>query len=384
MRILQVIEFFSPLHGGGSVEIAYQLSRVLAQRGHTVTIYTTNFELDEEYIDSLEGLKVYPFRSIRLGRLGFGFHFAPGMIDKLRKESNSFDIIHMHNYITFQNIVACHYAQKYKIPYLLQAHGGIARKLGRKWVNKVLDTLFGYRILKGPSKVVAVSNAEAQQYKEMGIDQNKVAIIPDGLDIESFNSLPTPGQFKSKNNMKEKRMVLFLGRIHKIKGLAFLVESFSELVKGIEDVTLVIAGPDAGYENELRRLIKTKNCHDKVRFTGYIGGREKLSAYVDADVLVYPSIYEVFGLVPLEAIMCGTPVIVTDNCGCSEWVKNSDAGYLVKYGDVLGLKEKMMKCLMEDSKAKWMAQQGQKYISNNLQWANVVLEVEKTYASCMK
>lgn len=384
MRILQVIEFFSPLHGGGSVEIAYQLSRVLAQRGHTVTIYTTNFELDEKYIDSLEGVKVYPFRSIRLGRLGFGFYFAPGMIHKLRKQIKSFDIIHMHNYITFQNVVACHYALKYKIPYLLQAHGGVTRKLGRKWVNKVNDTLFGYRLLNGASTTIALSNTETEEYKRMGIDRDKIAMIPNGLDIESFNNLPPRGQFKSKNNISEKRMVLFLGRIDKIKGLAFLVESFSELVKEIEDVTLLIAGPDAGYEKELRGLIKTLDCSDKIKFTGYIGGSEKLSAYVDADMLVNPRPDEVFGLAPFEAIMCGTPVIVTDDCGCGEWIKNSGAGYLVRYGAVLGLKERMARCLTDDAEAKTMVRQGKEYIRSHLQWAQVAHEIEDIYAACIR
>ena len=152
--------------------------------------------------------------------------------------------------------------------------------------------------MKGASKVIAVSNTEAQEYKEMGIDQNKIALVPHGLDIESFNSLPTPGQFKRKNKIREKRLVLFLGRIHEIKGLAFLAESFSELVKEIEDVVLVVAGPDAGYEKELRELIKARGCSDRIKFTGYIGGEEKLSAYVDADMLVNPRLDEVFGWVP--------------------------------------------------------------------------------------
>jgi len=380
---LQVIGFFSPLHVGGSIEVVYQLSRALAQAGHEVTIYTSDFELDQEYIDSLDGVKVYPFRGVGLGRLGLGFYFTPGMIRKLRNEVKGFDIVHIHEYISFQNIVAYYYARKYDIPYVLQAHGCIARVMGKQMINRMFDILFGYRILKGASKVIALSNREVKEYKQMGIDQDKIAMIPNGLDIELFNDLPAPGQFKERNDIKEKRIVLFLGRIHKIKGLAFLVESFSELVKEIEDVVLVLAGPDDGYEEELRGLIKTQNCHDRVKFTGYIGGQEKLSAYVDADVLVYPSIYEVFGLVPFEAIMCGTPVIVTNDCGCGDWVKESGAGYLVKYGDVFGLKETIMKCLTDNDEVKKMAQQGKEYISNNLDWAQVVREIENIYAACI-
>lgn len=381
MKILQVVQFFSPRYGGGSIEVAYQLSRALAQTGHEVTIYTSDFKLDQEYIDSLEGVKVYTFRSVRDPIL-FGGPFTPGMIFRLRKEIKNFDIIHMHEYITFQNTIACYYARKYDIPCVLQAHGCIARKLGKKWVNKIYDVFFGYRILKAASRVIAVSNGEVAEYRQMGIDQDKIAMIPHGLDIKLFDTLPTPGQFKEKSNLKGKRMVLFLGRIHKIKGLAFLVESFSELSKETEDVVLVVAGPDDGYEEELRGLISSLGCSGKVKFTGYIGGQEKLSAYVDADVLVYPSIYEVFGLVPFEAIMCGTPVIVTDDCGCSDWIKESGAGCLVKYGDVSGLKETIMKCLTDNAEVKKMVQPGREYIGNNLDWAQVVRKVEDVYASC--
>jgi glycosyltransferase involved in cell wall biosynthesis len=74
---------------------------------------------------------------------------------------------------------------------------------------------------------------------------------------------------------------------------------------------------------------------DKVRFIGFMS--PLAAAYQDADVLVYPSTYEIFGLVPFEALLCGTPVIVTDDCGCGEIIKEAGCGYLVHYGDVAGL-----------------------------------------------
>jgi glycosyltransferase involved in cell wall biosynthesis len=209
MKIFQVIQVFSPLYGGGSIEIAYQLSKVLAQRGHTVPIYTADFDPDEEHIDSLEVVKIYPFCCIRLRRLGFGFYFASGMLYELRKQIKSIDIIHVHNYITFQNVAACYYPQQNKIPYFLQAHGGVARKLGRKWINKISDTVFGYRILMGASKLIAVANTEPQEYKEMGTDKNKIVLVPHGLDINSFSNLPPRQKFKKKNDIREKRWVCF-------------------------------------------------------------------------------------------------------------------------------------------------------------------------------
>jgi glycosyltransferase involved in cell wall biosynthesis len=83
------------------------------------------------------------------------------------------------------------------------------------------------------------------------------------------------------------------------------------------------------------------HLNENILVTGLLSENEKIEALVDADVLVYPGILEIFGLVPFEAIMCGTPVIVADDCGCGEVIREADCGYLVKYGDIKDLKEKM-------------------------------------------
>ncbi|MDD5590360.1 MAG: glycosyltransferase [Dehalococcoidales bacterium] len=381
MKILQVIHFFSPIHGGGSIEAAYQLAKALTQRGHEVTIYSSDFEMDHKFTNSLKSVRVYHFHSI-LPRQLHGLIITPGMICQLRRKIKDFDVLHLHNYITFQNAVACYYARKYEVPYVFQAHGGLARVLGKKWVNKISDRLIGFKIIRNASRVIALSSSEIEEYERMGVPKDKIDMIPNGLDIESFNNLPKPGQFKKINNINGKKMILFLGRIHKIKGLDFLIKSFAELTKELHNAVLVIAGPDDGYEDEIRKMSKTQPYRDKIIFTGYLAGKEKLSAYVDADVLVVPSIYEVFGLVPFEVIMCGTPVIVTDKCGCSEWIRKSGAGYLVEYNNVDGLKKRMIKCLTCTAEVRSMAQEGREYINNNLQWPQIACQVENTYKTC--
>jgi len=324
---LQVTAFFSPVYGG-SAEVPYQLSKELAKREHQVTIYTSDFKLSRDYINAIPEVKVHSFKTW----LGLAeFHVTPGIIKQTKEEIRHLDIIHMHNYRTFQNIVMHYYAKKCGVPYVLQAHGSLLTFFQKGWLKRIFDVIWGHRILKDASKFVALTGIEAEQYKSMGISEHKIEIVPNGIDLSEFDNLPERGEFRRKYSLgSDQRVILYLGRIHKIKGLAFLVESFSELVKEIEDVILVIAGPDAGYENELRRLINTKNCHDKVRFTGYIGGREKLKAYVDADIYVLPSIYETFPIAVLEAWACGTPVVVTDRCGIAD-VIDGQAGLVVPY-----------------------------------------------------
>jgi len=381
MKILQVVPFFTPARGG-SVVVAYYLSEELSRRGCEVTIITTDFEFDEEYAKAIEkkGVKVITFKCV--ANIGL-FLFSPGMKKWLKKEIKEFDIIHLHNFRSYQNVVIHRYAKEYGIPYVLQAHGSVLRIIEKQKLKKIYDIFWGYKILKDASRLIAVSNIEAEQYKQFGVGENKIEMISNGIDIDSFKNLPEPNQFKRKYHIREKHIILFLGRIHKIKGIDFLIKSFSKLTKEMDDAVLVIAGQDDGYKREAKLLAKNLGLHDKVKFTGRIDGKDKLSAYVDADVLVYPSIFEIFGLVPFEAIMCGTPVIVTEDCGCGQLIKETKAGYLVHYGDVEELKDKMLEALDYSDDCKRMVESGKKHIIKNLSWDNIAKQMTRAYSDAL-
>lgn len=379
MKILQVIQFFGPKHGG-SFTVAYELTKYLAKHGHEVTVITTDFELDENLVKSLEGVEVIPFRcQYNVGNL----LLSTSMNNYLQEHITKYDIIHMHNFRTYQNITAHRYAKKYNIPYILQAHGSATRVIEKKGLKYIYDVFYGNKLLKDASSVVAVSNVEIGQYLKMNVSPEKVIIIPNGIDVNAFRKLPPEGTFREQFNISQNHIILFLGRLHRIKGLDFLIKSFSELITEIPDVILVLAGPDDGYESECRLLISKLNLSDKVIFPGYLNGTMKLSAYVDADVLVYPSIFEIFGLVPFEAILCGTPVIVTDDCGCGELIRESKSGYLVEYGDVDSLKEKMRTILENPQKDTEFVGNGKKFIYDNLSWEKIVKKMEENYENCI-
>ena len=382
MRILQAFDFFSPLHGGGTVDILYRLSKSLKRRGHEVVIYTSDFELDRGYIDSLEGVKVYPFHSwLNLS----GIYFTPGMIAEAREKLKDFDIIHLHCYRSLQNIILHHYARKYGVPYIVDAHGSTLRiaegkKGPKRFLKWLFDIAFGYRILRDAGKVVAETEVGINEYKKLGVSPDKIVLIHPPLDIEEFSKLPPRGLFRSKYSIKERYMILFLGRIHWVKGIDFLVESFHQLVQQRSDVILVIVGPDDGYKPALIKLIDRLNLSDKVAFTGFLGGEEKLSALVDADILVQPSLYEQGARPSLEAILCNTPVIVSKNTGAGEEVKKIDAGWLVEYGNKSELRDTIQYILDNPEEAQKKTQKAKEYIKENLSLARQTEKFEKLYA----
>lgn len=379
MKILQVIQFFSSNHGGSAV-VPYELSKNLQKRGHEVTVLTTDFQLNNDFIDSLDGVEVIPFHCLL--NIG-GLLVSPSINKYLNENIAKFDIIHMHNFRTYQNSIVYKYAKKYNIPCILQAHGSVSRIIEKKNLKYIYDVSCGNSLLKSVSNVIAVSNVEVNQYLQMNVPLEKVVVIPNGIDIGSFSSLPKKGSFRAKYHIDQKHMILYLGRLHERKGIDFLIRSFAELLTEMNNVVLVLAGPDDGHLNKAKSIVEELNLNDKVKFTGFISSAEKLEAYMDADVLVYPSILEIFGLVPFESIACGTPVIVTDDCGCGEFIKEANCGYLVTYGDTIDLKYKIRQILENPDIGSKFVENGKKYITNNLTWPLICKKIENLYENCI-
>ncbi len=366
MKILQLIDLFCPT-GGGSTDILRKLAYAFTQKGHEVTIYTSDYHLDREYIASLEGVKVHPFR----GWLNpLGIFLTLGIFPEARKRLKDFDIVHMHWHRSFQAIAIHRYAKKYGIPYVVDDHGTPRISLGARGIKQLLwwlfDVAFGYRILRDADKVIAESGVGVDEYKDLGVKEDKIAVIMPPLDVGEFSRLPPEGLFREKYDIKQKHIVMFLGRLHWMKGVYFLIESFYELVKSRSDIVLVIVGNDDGQKADLIKLIEKRDLTDKVLFTGFFGGEDKLSALVDADVLVQASVYEQGVRVPFEAILCGTPIIFTRHTGAGEILSRIDAGYPVEYGNNNELRDMIQLVLDNPAEAAVKTQKGKDYVNNNL------------------
>ncbi|MBI4333580.1 MAG: glycosyltransferase family 4 protein [Chloroflexi bacterium] len=385
MKILHVFDYFSPARGGGTVTLLYRLCQAQAARGHEVSIYASDFELDQNYANSLKGVKVHLFH-LRL-TMG-GFFFMPEMARAVRDHLREFDVVHLHVARSYQNILIQRYAGKYGVPYVLDAHGSTPRVVGgRKGFKYLLKWLFdiayGNNVFRNACKLVAETDVGVSEYKELGLDQGKIVKVPPSFSIQEFSRLPARGVFRDKYGIKEKHVVLFLGRIHWVKGVDFLVESFGELVKSRDDVRLVIVGPDDGHKTKLEQLIKNLNLPEKVLFTGFLDGSDKLSAFVDADVLVQTSVIEQGAWVPFEALLCGAPIIVTKHTGAGEDVRKYDAGYLVEYQNKTELANLIQYIIDNPDEARKKAAEGRERVKANLSLEKNVENYEALYRSCL-
>lgn len=381
MKILHVTPYFTPLRGG-DVNVCYNLCKQLSKRGHEVTIVTTDFELDKEYAGGLEkiGAVIIPFHCVANVKL---LLISPSMRSWVRSNVRNFDIIHMHAHRDFQNIVARHYARKYSIPYVLQAHGSVTTFFQKGVLKRIFDRVWGYAILRDAAKVIAATGVEAEQYKSMGVNEDKIEIVPNGIDLEEFSNLPPRGVFRRKYGLNDyQRVILYLGRIDKIKGLDLLANAFAGLSGDFNEAKLVIVGPGDGYLLALKRLIKQLKIEEKVLFTGPLYGQEKLQAYVDADVYVLPSSYEIFGITVLEACACGTPIIVTDRCGIANII-DSQAGLVVTY-DKNQLQDAIQRVLSDDQLRQRLGNSGKLLVREKFNWEKIAEQVESIYLSCLE
>ncbi len=387
MNILQITPFFKPSwESGGVVRVVYELSKELNKNGHQITVFTTNrsvvpINVKPNRLTYIDGMRVYYFDNLRRFIPFLTIPVIPYFLPFIaRKEIKNFDIIHMHEYRSLLSVIIYYYARKFNVPYIVQAHGSAFQKIGKEHMKIAFDKLIGNKILANSIKLIAVSNSEIKQYKLLNQDSSKIVKIPNGINTEILIDQKGNEQFRKKYCIPENyKIILYLGRLDKRKGIDFLISAFYKVKQFRDDVVLVIAGTKNRYFHVLYTQIQYLNINADVRFTGNLSEKEKINAYLAADILVYPSTFEIFGLVPFEAILCNTPVIVTDDCGCGDIINEAEAGLLVKYGDIDDLREKILYLLSNPEKGEIFVKNGKNYIRNNLNYCILGKQLEKLY-----
>jgi glycosyltransferase involved in cell wall biosynthesis len=377
MKILQICPIFPQPSdiSSGVVNVVYNISKELVKRGHEVSIYTSTAYSQNNLKNQIviDGIKVYYFPYIFSN---YTFSITPSIIPYLKKHINDFDIVHIHEHRTFQSIIAGHYAQKNAIPYIIQAHGSADQNIGSLYFKKIFDLLIGYKLLKNSFIAIALTETEAGTYNKMGLTKENIKIIPNGININKYQNKSF--NFREKYNLdKNTKVVLYLGRLDKNKGIDLLIKSFAVVSNKINNVKLVIVGPDDGFLDFLEELTKTLNLEEKVLFTGPLYGNEKAEAYIGADIFVTPS-YSGFPITFLESCTYGIPIITTSKGDKLEWIDNN-VGYVVKY-DKNKLSDVILKILSHDNLRNKFGQNGRNLVKSKFNWQSITKDIEKTYS----
>ena len=322
MKIAQVTPFYPPSIGGVE-NVVSRISEILAKRGHEVHVYTANDGLPSYEMVNEVHVHRFPIWS-RIGRFA---SFWPGFLPHLKREN--FDLVHTHVYRHPHSTFIMLNSVFSKSKTVLSTHGPFHPL--RIW-GRLAPFVYFYDLTLGRGlnlfeRVLIQSGFERRFLRKLHVKDEKIRLLPNGFD-SSHLSRYDASVFCNKYGI-DKGYFCYLGRIHPTKGLEFFLQSFARMTKADGNATLVIAGSgDRNYENSLRNLALDLGLNGRVRFTGYLAEEEKMSMLEGCGAFVLPSVYEPYGIVALEAMAHGKPVIATYPGGVEEIVKNNFNGFL--------------------------------------------------------
>lgn len=326
MKIYHLIEHFDDTYGGPSKVIPYLVRdlKKLNVKGHVLSIIFKKNEINELAKEfSLDWTR---FPNTFLNESKYSKDLKDYLLNSIKNEKNI--IFHTHNLWNYVPFIAYILSKKYQIPLISSLRGSIELKsLKKKFAWKLYQKKIFQR-----SKVIHVTNkADISKLKKLGIT-TPIALIPDGVDFNQLNSLNKKNISKRKLGLnKSKKYILFLSRIHKGKGLKYLVNAWSKIANNFFDWDLLIVGPiyDKQYYNDIIGYIKKFGLSDRVHFKGMLRGNIKNDCYKASDLFALPSYSENFGIVIAEAMAAKLPVITTQGTPWKD-IKKYNAGWWVK------------------------------------------------------
>lgn len=317
---------------------------------------------DEEIPDTSSGIRVRRFPSGRLR-----WRFDKRLRQELRALVAEASIVHVHGLWQEHCAVGAELSSECGVPYLVSAHGMLDRWAfeRRGWKKRIYWRIAEQRHLQSAACLRALTGEEALDYRRMGLT-NPIAIIPNG--VEQPPDVPAELFTDLYPELREKKILLYLGRIHEKKGIYQLCCAWAKLAALHPDVHLVIAGPDS--QNTLqsvRSLVAELRIGSNTTFAGMLRGPAKWAALKAAWVFVLPSFSEGFSVATLEALAVGTPVIISDKCFFPQ-VKDCGAGWVVT-PEIPKLIEAFINCFgLTTSTRLAMSARAQELVRHNYTW----------------
>lgn len=282
-----------------------------------------------------------------------------------------FNLIHDHGiWLPLNHKVAIE-SRKRNIPRIVSPHGMLEpwSRQHKAWKKKLAWQIFQKFDLQAAHVLHATSFREALNLKNL-FPKTPVAVIPFGVELPDYPNSNRP-KFKSKST------VLFLSRIHKVKGLLNLVEAWNQLQP--TNWTLLIAGPDEdGHRAEVEKRIQDLKVSETVKFLGASYGKEKWQLYQEADLFVLPTFTENFGMVIVEALASGVPVITTKGAPWSDLIAHR-CGWWIDIG-VAPLVEALREAIsMSERERTEMGQRGRQLVESKYTWKSVATQMLSVY-----
>ena len=362
MKILYVLSGLSLRSGGPSRSVPL-MAKGLSEVGVDVTILT--FKSSDMNIDALDGtsitLKILEKKT------------CASVIEKYILENN-FDLIHLQSIWEICYHTVARIAQKHNIPYVVSPRGMLDKwsLAHKKWKKKLAWWLYQRRDVKRARCICTSSINEAANVRNLGIDV-PIEILPNGIETAGYTCRQSIASIK--------KHVLYLGRLHRQKGIDLLIDAWNNIVKSgyMNDWQLIIVGNgEEAYISSLKQRLSTLNIESSTEIRPPAFGDAKIALYKESALYCLPSYSESFGMSIAEAMSCGVPVITTTNCPW-EFLNETKTGWCVELS-VENLEKSLREAMsMNPTELYDMGQKASKLIYENFDYRNVTRKTFKLY-----
>ncbi|QEE29535.1 glycosyltransferase [Terriglobus albidus] len=324
MRILHIIRTINPEAGGPAEAVRTLISyKDLGYEGEVLT-------QDDPNAPYLKGL---PFPVHALGPVNSTYGYTSKLIPWLKKNRSRFDGAVVNGLWNYGGLAA-YRALFGEIPYLVFPHGMLDPYFKSAYPLKHLKKLAywlsaEYRVLKGANYVLFTSQAEKElAEKTFPIYRWTPHIVPYGADTPRIQKAEALRAFYDHApELRGKRFLLFLGRIHPKKGVDLMLQAFAQTAALDPELHLVIAGPDqVGWRHELQTIVDKAGLTSRVHWPGMLKGALKWGAFYACEAFILPSHQENFGIAVAEALACGKPVLLSDQVNIAPDIKADSVG----------------------------------------------------------
>ena len=356
-----------------------RLWQTALELGVDVTVHSTDsFHVAESDEDRAlwQPLPYRKWPTVGPKALGYATGMFEGISDGLR---NGESVINQHGLWLHYGRVARIVGESLRVPVIIHTHGMLEPLAFEKsrWKKRIVARLWENENLSKAACVRVTGQNEFSSVRDFGV-KNPIAFIPNGIDVEDFGKLPPPSSaVEQLPILKDRRVLLFVGRLNPIKGLPMLLKVWDNLGSLRRDWVLALAGPDhKGHARELEQMVAELGLNQSVKFLGPLFGERKLAAYALADILILPSLTENFGVAVAEALAASLPVITTTG---TPWrgLPENDCGWWIERDErsiETALREAMSLTKAELSE---MGARGRDWMARDFSWQRIAAQMKE-------
>lgn len=381
MKILMLSWEYPPKNVGGLAEHVSNLSRALVRQGLEVHVLTIGGN-DVEPYEEIDGVQVHRINTYSLSapdfrtwilHLNFSLlEYAVTLINTIK----NVDIIHAHDWLVAYTGRALKHA--FQLPLVATIH---ATEYGRNHGlhnenQRYISDVEWWLTYEAWQVIVCSSYMKRELGGFFQVPDDKMVVIPNGVNVGD-------SQLKVRNIQGNEKYVFFIGRLVREKGVQVLIEAAPKILNRFPEARFIIAGTGP-YEEHLRAAVRDLRLEHRVHFAGYVNDQMRNKLYKQSTVAVFPSLYEPFGIVALEAMAAGTPVVVSDTGGFGEILEHGVNGLKCYVGSSDSLADNIVAVLGDQNLAEGLRKNGYDMARNRYSWSNIAGRTASVYENVIR